>query len=263
MDDATSIGEELRSKRESRSLGLQEVHDATKITPQNLEALEQNRFDAFPNKVYARAFLRDYANFLDLDSAALLARYEEEWGATREVAPTRPPVRSPWRVFGYAVIVVVVLAGAGTGAYLWWIGCEPPSRVPRIARGREAPRACEEAVLPPQPKPAWTPEPKPTPKKPEPVPAPPPAAPEKITLDVTALRNVWVRVKCDGKKTYEQIMPKGASQQFEAKEAINIRAGMAGAVQLKLNGVPQQPLGTLRAPGEKTFRRDGAQGSPP
>ena len=65
-----SIGQVLRAERDKRGLSLSEVYDDTKITIQNLEALEQDRFDYFPNRVYARAFLRDYANFLGLDSAS-------------------------------------------------------------------------------------------------------------------------------------------------------------------------------------------------
>lgn len=255
MDEAASIGEVLKSKREDRGLGLREVHEATKITPQNLAALEEDRFDAFPNKVYTRAFLRDYANFLDLDSASLLARYEEEWGRAREVEAVRPPGRSAWRRLGYALVVIVALAGAGAGSYFWWTGCEQRSRIQRIAPGPETPPIKDSGVLPSQPQPPpEKPEPAPGPEKP--VPVPPPPEPEQITLDVTALRDVWVDAKSDGKTVCWETMPKGSSKRFVAKKVIYIHTGMAGAVQLKYNGVLQRPLGTLKTQGRKTFRRE-------
>ena len=255
MDEAASIGATLKEERESRDLDLRQVREATKITTQNIEALEGDRFDAFPNKVYARAFLRDYANFLGLDSGSLLTRYEEEWGARREAEPVRP-ARSgnAWRALGYALVVTIVLAAVGAGSYVWWTGCERRSRAAQTAAG-ERRRAGEEKPIP-------SPQLPPVVVRPTQPPPPTPAVPEKITLDVTALRGVWVRVRCDGTRAYEAIMPKGASKRFEAKDAIDIRAGMAGAVRLKFNGQLQPPLGTLRTAGEKTFRRTPSASSP-
>jgi len=263
MDDVASIGEVLRSKREGRSLGLQEVHEATKITSQNLAALEENRFDAFPNKVYARAFLRDYANFLDLDSASLLARYEEELGGAREVEPIRPAGKGAWRIIGYALAVLVVLGGAGAGSYFWWTGCEQQRRVPGNVPRAETPSTRDEGILPAQPAPARTREPQPLPEKPQPAPPTPPVPSEKIALDVSALRDVWVDAKSDGKTVCWETMPKGTSKRFTAKRAIYIHTGMAGAVQLKFNGVLQPPLGTLKTQGRRTFRREKPAGGSP
>lgn len=269
--DAESIGDILRTRRQERGLELEQVHEATKITPENLAALEENRFDVFANKVYARAFLRDYANFLDLDSASLLARYEEEWAGRAEPEPVARASRSTWRAVGYAVLVIVLVGAAAGGSYFWWTGSLGLEHTRRHAASRRVNHPEDRSVVPAAPAPAVRHEPKPTPeigkptalpRTPEPQQAPVPVPSEKITLEVTALRGVWVRVKCDGKKAYEAIMPAGASKRFEAKDAINIRAGMAGAVRLVFNGEPQQPLGTLQKPGEKTFRRDAPTSSP-
>ena len=93
-----SIGQILRAGRETRGLSLDEVHEATNITVQNLSALEDDRFDHFPNRVYARAFLRDYSNFLGMDSPSLLTHYEEEWNPRpEEVAVSKPQV-SAWHL---------------------------------------------------------------------------------------------------------------------------------------------------------------------
>ncbi|MCX8052955.1 MAG: DUF4115 domain-containing protein [Armatimonadetes bacterium] len=255
MENA-SIGEILRAKRESRGLGLEEVHEETKITVQNLAALEENRFDAFPNKVYARAFLRDYANFLDLDSASLLARYEDQWGCAREAEALRAVGRSARRAVWYAVVVILLLGGVGVGSYIWWIGCEQEKPVPPISDTQRTSVAADRKAVSSQPIPHITDKPKPSLEK-QGAAAVSSPIPDKITLEVTAIRPVWVRVKCDGMRVYEAIMPTRASKSFEARDSINIRAGMAGAVRIKLNGVPQKPLkgGTLKQPGEKTYRR--------
>lgn len=262
-----SIGQVLKTERERRGLSLDQVHDSTRITIQNLGALEQDRFDQFPNRVYARAFLRDYANFLGLDSAELLARYEEEWGASRETQPQPRTALSVWRAIGYALLTIVVIGVLGAAGYFGWMAYEKRSG-PRI--GSQSPAAEREEVAtlprvesvpppPPQPEVEREPEPARAPEaEPEAEPERP-AEPEKLVLEVTAVRNVWVRVKTDGKIAFDGYLPPQAVKTFEAGESLNIRTGMADAVRLKLNGEPQPPLGTVRQIGERTFTRQRQQ----
>ena len=109
-----SIGQILRSERERRGVTLADVHSATKITPQNLEALEAENFGAFPNKVYTRAFLRDYANFLGLDSGPLLEMYEELYGSAQKdttVVEQRPSNGGTGVVLGIAIAIILVVVG--------------------------------------------------------------------------------------------------------------------------------------------------------
>ncbi|MDH7602560.1 MAG: DUF4115 domain-containing protein [Armatimonadota bacterium] len=252
-DETASIGEILRNKRESKNLTVEDVHEATKITVEYITALEENRFDAFPNKVYARAFLRDYANFLGLDSSVLLTRYEEEYQTPSEPEQVQPKTgQSLWRIV-LGVAIVLALVAAGVVGYDWFVNSSLKS-ASKYVRVRTHSPARREAALPAEPvgtSPRLVPPKSTTPEQP----TTKPSVPDKLTLQVTPVRDVWVRIKCDGVRVYEGIMPKGSSKTFVAREFINIRAGMAGAVQLILNGVPQPPMGTLRVPGEKTFRR--------
>ena len=87
---------------------LREVQDATKITVNNLSALEEDRFDDFPNRVYTRAFLRDYANYLALDSAGLLESYEQTYAAESDPV-TAAPVRRKSRLKVVGVVVTLVI----------------------------------------------------------------------------------------------------------------------------------------------------------
>ncbi len=129
-----SIGDILRNERERRGLTLQEVNEASKITIQNLTALEENRFDFFPNRVYARAFLRDYSNFLGLDSAALLARYEDEWNKTIEGEVVEPKKCPLLRALAYIAIFLIIAAGLGYAGYYGWTSLEKKQVVPRVKR---------------------------------------------------------------------------------------------------------------------------------
>jgi transcriptional regulator with XRE-family HTH domain len=72
------IGLSLRTARERRELTLAAVASELCIRADYLAALENERFDKLPGAAYARAWLRVYAEYLDLDSAPLLDVYEAE-----------------------------------------------------------------------------------------------------------------------------------------------------------------------------------------
>ena len=73
------IGLSLRTARERRELTLAAVANELCIRADYLAALENERFDKLPGAAYARAWLRVYAEYLDLDSAPLLAAYVAEY----------------------------------------------------------------------------------------------------------------------------------------------------------------------------------------
>jgi hypothetical protein len=72
------IGLSLRAARERRQLSLDAVANDLCIRADYLAALENERFDRLPGAAYARAWLRVYAEYLDLDSSPLLAAYVAE-----------------------------------------------------------------------------------------------------------------------------------------------------------------------------------------
>ena len=75
------IGGELTRAREGRGLTLENAERDTRISQRYLQALEDERFDVIPAPVYARGFLRSYAQYLGLDPGPLLARFPREDGA--------------------------------------------------------------------------------------------------------------------------------------------------------------------------------------
>ena len=62
-----TIGQRLKKTRVYRHLTLEKVAEATRIRLQYLQALEADDFSAMPSPVQARGFLRNYAQYLDLD----------------------------------------------------------------------------------------------------------------------------------------------------------------------------------------------------
>lgn len=69
------LGELLRKTREDKRISVAEAVEATKVRSRYLQALEAGDHDILPGKVYARGFVRTYADFLGLGGAELANLY--------------------------------------------------------------------------------------------------------------------------------------------------------------------------------------------
>lgn len=83
--DAETISEQLRSKRQELNLKLEKVARDTRINLKYLNALEKGRFDLLPSGLYGKNYLREYANYLRLDTENLLALFDNEVVGTSKV----------------------------------------------------------------------------------------------------------------------------------------------------------------------------------
>lgn len=70
------IGESLRSTREAKGISLEQAEEDTKIRKRYLQALEDGDYDVIPGQVYAKGFLRNYANYLGLDQEEVMLEYK-------------------------------------------------------------------------------------------------------------------------------------------------------------------------------------------
>ena len=80
--DYRSLGEILRDAREKKGWSVEELHERTRIAPRMIRALESDDFDQFDSPVYARGFVRQLAESLDVDA---------DWLLTKLGVPERPP----------------------------------------------------------------------------------------------------------------------------------------------------------------------------
>ena len=69
------FGPELRREREQRGISLEALAAATKVSVELWEALERNDFSRWPAGIFARAFVRDYARAIGLDSDAVVNEF--------------------------------------------------------------------------------------------------------------------------------------------------------------------------------------------
>ncbi|OGC47937.1 hypothetical protein A2886_01625 [candidate division WWE3 bacterium RIFCSPHIGHO2_01_FULL_42_13] len=78
---AESVGNILKSQRAHKKFTLEDVHKFVKIHPIFLRALEEGDYSVFSNKVHATGFLKNYAEFLELDANKLLGLWRREYEA--------------------------------------------------------------------------------------------------------------------------------------------------------------------------------------
>ena len=82
-----TVGEQLRSARETQKLAIHQVADWTKIRSDHLRALEEGNYSVFSAPVYIRGFVRTYATLLKLDSTLILQQLSQELAGSGPVEP--------------------------------------------------------------------------------------------------------------------------------------------------------------------------------
>ena len=272
------IGRLLEHKRKERGLSLEEVVQATKIRKRYLMGLEREDYAILPDAVYARGFLKTYANYLGLDGEALSqqlknsTRTPRERGIENEPAPEsdfEKPLITPSglraahkrKVSNSAVVTVVVavLALAAVIGALYFVGrgvqtakendpasgeTPPRQEQQNVAGGEKAPDAgsAKEGAV----------ESKATGVE-EPAVAKQDAPPDTLRVLVNVReRPSWILIRTDGRRAYKQVAQPGFSQTFEAEQRLFIKSGDAGAVWVEING---QDAGALGGSGEIVARR--------
>ncbi len=115
-------GKALAEARIARGLTLHDVERDTRIASKYLEALEEGNLGVLPAPVYARAFMRTYAQYLGLNAPALVQRLpgakpEPELPPLPEVGreARASPISASWLASGAVVLLLLVL-----GLLLFW-----------------------------------------------------------------------------------------------------------------------------------------------
>lgn len=107
----------LRDERRKQGLSLDNVADALRIRKSYISAIENERFAELPGPTYALGFVGSYAQLLDLDRNAVVARFREEFAGIDTETELKFPMplkdgRFPRLAF-LAVSAVVAIAVYG------------------------------------------------------------------------------------------------------------------------------------------------------
>src|SRR6266852_2410641 len=115
------IGEALAAKRGERGLSIDQVAASTRISAEDLKALEADDFERFAAPVYAKGYLLTYARYLGLDADELVRQMPAGGHRPSLALGLGKTERRPRVVLTTPAIAaagLVLLAGAFSG-YAW------------------------------------------------------------------------------------------------------------------------------------------------
>lgn len=87
----SELGNVLQEAREQKQMSLEELQAITKIQKRYLKAIEEGNYSQLPGDFYARAFVKNYAEAVGLNSDELFDTYENELPINRQEISKIPP----------------------------------------------------------------------------------------------------------------------------------------------------------------------------
>ena len=75
----TVNGPALKALREARNMSIDQIAALSKVGGRFLRAIEEDRHDALPGRVFARGFLIEYARALRVSESEVVERYLKHW----------------------------------------------------------------------------------------------------------------------------------------------------------------------------------------
>ncbi len=280
--ESPSIGQRLKDERSKRGLSLDDCHAQIRVHPRVLFLLEENRFNELPAAIYTKGFLKQYSDFLNLDTKNLLSDYDrlhvehrkqslvvesENKAVTTSLFPdlalpkslslskTRELLRP------YLKIILITLCAIAVVAAIWMIGssifgAKSQAKKPQVKTSSVAKKSSSNSAI----------------KQSKDIEIirrnspyiysvgqgnfPKVSTKDDLALKIKADSHVWVRVASDGKTVFESILQPGQFKELSAAKVLDIQLGRPKSVTLTLNG---QLLGTTDGAKHVLVSRKGVR----
>lgn len=228
-----SVGQTLRNRRRQKNLTVELVSHETHIHAKFLRALEEEKWDEFPARVYLQGFLRQYASYLGLDGDQLMVDYRKQVGEAEKPAFVRQPAEenapAPGPAFPlYGKVLIAAIAGLLLiGFYLYKGQRTPPEEMERDVT---APAVRSE---------------------------PSSAVPSGIhEFQVQIKDTVWMRAWVDGKLRFEGTVRTGAKS-WRGSQDFRLQTGRLSALDVSVDGAPLAPVAAGAGVGEFVWPSSG------
>ena len=150
--DRGSPGRILAAARAERGMSVPEVAQRLKFSIRHIEALEADRYDAFPPGPYVRGMMRTYARLLGVDPAPLLESLPGQAGGGEEPAMQPHDMSVPFPQDGrpgsrvYLLLSMLIIVAVVVVLAEWFIrsqrGAPVQESVPAVVSG-DAPEKAE------------------------------------------------------------------------------------------------------------------------
>ena len=244
-----NLGEMLRDARIAARISIEDLSNATSIRIGLLTEMEANNFSHCGGDTYARGHIRNIANKLGADAAALIDIFNEEHSTERRamqdllvennVMNSRPEGKKiSWKVPAVISLSILVVLG------IIQIVISNQSSTPKLV--------ASQSVATPSPTPSAEPTPQASTS------AQPSATTSRkgpITLMMVATRgSSYIDIIVDGKRVLKGSIFQGETKKFTGKSAISIYLSNPGGLDVTLNGKLLTNLGGENEEVRRTFR---------
>ena len=242
-----TTGSELRDRRESVGLSLEQLASMTSVRMGLISEMESNNFSHCGGDTYARGHLKNIAMRLGLEPNHFVEMYNAEHSLDSrgihdllvENSVTSIPherKRLSWKT--PAIISVVVLLTIGV---VQIVISNQPSEV-KVTAIKESPT--------PSAEPSVAPTPTATPAQSQAV-----AKSESVSITLSASRgNSFFNVVVDGKSVVKGSLFQGDEKSYQGKTSISIYLSNPAGVDVTHNGKLLAPLGGQNQEVRRTFR---------
>jgi cytoskeletal protein RodZ len=245
-----TLGEELRRRREERTMTLGEISEATRIGTRFLKAIESDNFSILPGGIYTRNFIRAFAAEVGMDEEEAVAIYHQqatgqpasavqqapvERRAPQQPVIVEPRVRRPepltYRQTAPRTNWPTIIIGGGIALFVLLIVLAVVKKLDQSGSNAPTEPASGQQTQPASP--PVTPQPE-TAKPAEPPPAP---AGEALAVKVEATTgDSYIRYQIDEAKPISILLKQGQSQELPpAQNAIKLSYGNRLALKLLIN----------------------------
>lgn len=255
---AEGFGAALKRAREAQGISIGDMAARSRLSVQQVRALESERTAELPEPVYVRAFIRGVASVLGLEPDPLVADYTARYGAASVgVLPDHDPaketvVRASGRRTGLkaAVVAIAAVLVCAAGWYAWssmsdGAETQPAAETPVV----DAPESVEAAPAPEQAAADQTAQEKTAAEQ---------AAAEKTAAEkaraqsqaaATGERRVtlstsgacWVQILLpNGRSFFAKEMAEGGSETLNVPVGARVTVGNASVMTLTVDGRPYE-----------------------
>lgn len=250
----------LKALREERGLSLSDIFETTRVGLNYLAAVESGEFTLLPPPVYARDFIRKYAQTVGIDEKPILSSYEKHLESLKPKIKEME-IQKPWPETGrnnrflFVSLAAVIIAGTLVSALFLYDQAGKPTSPPPVADSpspapviAEPSPATEVATSSDQ---ATTrgsvtaPPAEATRQSPQPQPAA--AAGKTHHLMIETHELTWIRITEDRNPSYQVLLRPGEKIERTASDFFQLDIGNAGGVNLTFQG---KPLGSLGKSGQ-------------
>src|SRR5439155_17764434 len=167
----SSLGVYLRGLREAKGVSLDDISRSTRVGRRHLEALESDKLEDLPARVFVKGFIRAYCDTLEAppDQAFDLFRQTAGEPARAERSTSRPSFGARPRRGGPLLVSAILVLALGGSLFALHLGLKGPARErvqpssvtpERPSRSRSPPPHPRRRLRPRHPRPARRPSPR-------------------------------------------------------------------------------------------------------